>query len=62
MKFTVNSVKAEVDVMKRLFSNKKMSDIELNITNVKDLTAEIEILKVHSENYAKNSDVLKLKQ
>ena len=62
MKFTVNSVKAEVDVMKRLFSNKKMSDIELNITNVKDLTAEIEILKVHSENHAKNSDVLKLKQ
>ena len=60
MRFDLNSLSAEVGVVKKAFSAQRLQSLDNMETAVVNLTQEIEVLKMAAENYALCKDLSRL--
>ena len=57
LEFMCNASKAEVDVIKRMFSVQKLQQIDATQNKVNDVVNDLEVIKVEKEMFATKSEV-----
>lgn len=60
IKFTINNLKAELEYMKKMFSQQRLTQIDQTENKVRNMSYDVEVLKMQIDSSARNSDLEEL--